>query len=100
MFLNTLGVALYYTGNWTDALPVLERSLREQRGQADAFDLFFLATCHHRLGDAAKAKDCLERGNKWFQTHKGKLPAAWVEELTAFQAEAESVLAQPQSRDR
>jgi tetratricopeptide (TPR) repeat protein len=56
--LNTMGVAMYRTGQHADAIPVLERSLREQGGQTDAFDLFFLAMCHHRLGDAAKAKEC------------------------------------------
>jgi serine/threonine protein kinase/WD40 repeat protein/Tfp pilus assembly protein PilF len=94
MYLNTLGVALYYTGNFADAIPVLERSLRAQRGQADAFDLFFLAMCHHRLGEEDKAKDYLKRGKQWFEAHKAKLPARWVEEMSAFQAEAESVLAQ------
>jgi serine/threonine protein kinase/WD40 repeat protein len=91
---NTLGVALYYTGHFAEAIPVLERSLSEGKGQTDAFDLFLLAMCHHRLGDAAKAKDCHERGKQWFQVHKGKVSADWVQELTAFQAEAESVLAQ------
>ncbi len=95
IYRNTLGVALYRTGQFAEAIPDLECSLRESKGQTDAFDLFFLAMCHHRLGDAAKAKDCRERGAKWFQEHKGKLSAGWVEELTAFQAESESVLAQP-----
>jgi tetratricopeptide (TPR) repeat protein len=92
---NTLGVALYRNEKFAEAIPALERSLREQRGQADAFDLFFLAMCHHRLDDAARAKDCHERGKQWFQKHKGKLSARWVAELAAFQAESESVLAQP-----
>jgi hypothetical protein len=90
-----VGVALYYTGHFANAIPVLQRSLREQAGQTEAFDLFFLAMCHHRLGEAAKAKACLERGKQWFRKRKGQLPAAWLEELTAFQAEADAVLAQP-----
>ncbi len=94
-WLNTLGVALYYTGHFAEAIPFLERSLGESKGQTDAFDLFFLAMCHHRLGDAAKAKDYHERGKQWFHKHKGQLSAGWVKELTAFQAESESVLAQP-----
>jgi serine/threonine protein kinase/WD40 repeat protein len=95
LYVNTLGVALYYTEHFADAIPVLERSLREHAGQSDAFDLLFLAMCHHRLGDAAKAKDCLERGKQWFQKRKGQLPAGWLKVLTAFQAEADAVLAQP-----
>jgi hypothetical protein len=43
----------------------------------------------------AKAKDCLERDKQWFGKRKGQLPAAWLEELSAIQAEADAVLAQP-----
>lgn len=100
LYTNTLGVALYYTGLFAEAVPVLERSLRDDKGHADSFDLFFLAMCHHRLGDAAKAKDCHERGKEWFRTHKGKLQAGWAEELTAFQEESESVLAQPPGQSK
>ncbi len=94
-WLNTLGVALYYTGHFAEAIPVLERSLGEGKGQTDAFDLFFLAMCHHRLGDAAKAKEYRDGGADWFQKHKGQISASWVGELSEFQAEADMVLAQP-----
>jgi Tfp pilus assembly protein PilF len=99
LFQNTLGVALYRNGKFADAVPVLEWSLRAQKGQADSFDLFFLALCHHRLGDAAKAKEYRERAVVWFAQHKDRLPAGWVEELTAFQAEAASVCAQATNRE-
>jgi serine/threonine protein kinase/WD40 repeat protein len=95
LYRNTLGVALYRTGQLAEAVPVLERGLAEGKGETDAFGRFFLAMCHQRLGAASKAKDCLEAGRRWFQTHKDKLSAAWVPELAAFQAEAEAVLAQP-----
>jgi serine/threonine protein kinase/WD40 repeat protein len=95
LFRNTLGVALYRSGQFAEAVPVLEQSLREGKGQADAFDLFFLAMSHHRLGEPAKAKQCQERAAAWFQDRQGKLPAQWTHELTAFQAEADAVLAQP-----
>jgi Tfp pilus assembly protein PilF len=100
IYLNTFGVALYNVGQFANAIPVLERSLRENGGQTDAFDLFFLAMCHHRLGDAARAKDCHQRGKQWLQDHKGKISTDWVEELTAFQAESESVLAQPPAQPK
>jgi len=90
-----LGVALYRTGKFADAVPVLERSLREGKGQADAFDLFFLAMCHHRLGDAVKAKDFRGRGVSWLQAHQGKISTEWVQQLNVFQAECDAVLAQP-----
>ena len=100
MYVNTLGVALYYRGHYTQAILELERSLREQKGRCAAYDFFFLAMCHHRQGDATKAKEYLQRGKQWFQTRKGKLSAEQAEELTAFQAEAEGVLAQPPSREK
>jgi Flp pilus assembly protein TadD len=75
---NTLGVALYRAGQFTDAVPALMDSLRLGQGKADAFDLFFLAMCHYRLGDAAKAKDCRRDAASWFESHKSKLPAGWV----------------------
>jgi serine/threonine protein kinase/WD40 repeat protein len=100
LHLNTWGVALYYTGRYAEAIPILERSLLEREGQTDAFDHFFLAMCHHRLGDAAKAKEWFERGKQWFQAHKGRLSAIWAGELTTFQAEAEGVLAQPPSHEK
>jgi serine/threonine protein kinase/WD40 repeat protein/Tfp pilus assembly protein PilF len=95
MFVNTLGLALYRSGRFAEAVPVLAQSLRMGKGQADAFDLFFLAMCHHRLGDAAKAKECYDRAARWFQEDATRLSPTWVEELRAFQAEAGALLRQP-----
>jgi tetratricopeptide (TPR) repeat protein len=89
---NTLGVALYRDGQPAQAIPILEKSLEKGGGQSDSFDLFFLAMCHHQLGHKDKAKECYDRGVRWFQDHRGSLPANYVEELTAFQAEAKEVL--------
>jgi serine/threonine protein kinase/WD40 repeat protein len=94
-FHNTLGLALYRTGRFAEAIPVLERSLQAGKGRADAFDLFFLAMCHHRLGDAAKTRDCYDRAARWFRERKARLSATWVEELSAFQAEADALLRRP-----
>jgi hypothetical protein len=95
LFGNTLGVALYRTGRFREAVSVLEKDLEAGTGSQDAFDLFFLAMAHHQLGDAAKAKECEDRGGRWFQERRGKLPSEWVKELTAFQAETRAVLAKP-----
>jgi hypothetical protein len=95
LHLNTLGIALYRNDQCKEAVVVLEKSLAAARGQSDAYDLFFLALCHHRLGDAARAKDCYERAAKWFREKRDKVPAEWVAELSEFQAEAEAVLARP-----
>jgi WD40 repeat protein/Tfp pilus assembly protein PilF len=96
LFRNTLGVALYRTGAFEEAIPVLEKSLEMGNGTADAFDLFFLAMCHRQLGEAAKAKDCYDRATRWVETQHGKLNPTWSAELTEFEAEARGVLSLPE----
>jgi tetratricopeptide (TPR) repeat protein len=96
MFLNTLGVVYYRLGQYQQAAQSLDSSLRAGRGETAAFDLFFVAMCHARLGDAAKARDCYDRAVHWVEEHQDKLPSNWKEDLKAFQAEAEAVLAKEQ----
>jgi tetratricopeptide (TPR) repeat protein len=90
--LNTLGVALYRAGKLTEAIATLEKSLDAGKGQFDAFDLFFLAMAHHHLGHRDEARGCFERAVRWLGGHKS-LPANYTQELAAFRAEAEAVLA-------
>jgi tetratricopeptide (TPR) repeat protein len=92
--LNTLGVVYYRLAQYPQAIGTLERSLHEQQGQSDAFDLFFLAMCHAQQGSADKAKDCYSRAVAWVQQNSTLIGTRrqWGEELKAFQAEAEELL--------
>jgi WD40 repeat protein/predicted Ser/Thr protein kinase len=91
LYVNTLGVALYRAGKYREAQAALEKSLRLSQGKSDAFDLYFLAMCYHRLGDAARARACLDQAVAWRKAHPD-LPPQWPEELDAFQVEADGVL--------
>jgi hypothetical protein len=92
IYLNTLGVALYRAGQDAEAVSVLAQSLAAGKGEFDAFDLFFLAMAHHRLGHATQARACFDRAVRWWSERKN-LSAQEVTELTRFRAEAEAVLA-------
>jgi len=92
--LNTRGVVLYRAGQYAEAVTTLEKSLDAGHGQLGAFDLFFLAMAHHRLGDREEARGCLDRAIEWM-SHPGPLTGDQAKELAAFRAEAEAVLAGP-----
>jgi hypothetical protein len=84
-------VTQYRLGLLPDAVATLNRALPLGQGQHDAFDLYFLAMCHARLGNAPKARECFDRASAWWQAHK-ELDAVDQAELKAFRAEAEAVL--------
>jgi serine/threonine protein kinase/WD40 repeat protein len=94
-YLNTLGVALYRHGDFREAIVMLEKSLRETTPHFKVYDLFFLAMCHHRLGDEAKAREFNLQANKWFEANRYQLGKMPIIELSEFQAEAKQVLAEP-----
>ena len=57
IYRNTLGVAYYRAGRYREAVEVLRPNLERQEDTGLAFDLYFLAMSHHRLGETARARD-------------------------------------------
>jgi serine/threonine protein kinase/WD40 repeat protein/Tfp pilus assembly protein PilF len=96
---NTLGVAQYRNGQFSEALVTLERSLALGNGRWDGCDLFFLAMCHQKLGDPQKANDCFDRAVRWLAEQK-KFSPREREELRAFQAEAHAELTASANRPK
>ena len=62
VYRNTLGVAYYRAGRYREAAEVLRPNLGTQEDKDLALDLYFLAMSHHRLGEAARARDYLRLG--------------------------------------
>jgi tetratricopeptide (TPR) repeat protein len=95
IYWNTLGVAHYRVGDWEAAIQALEEAEKLAPGKYFSFNAFFLAMCHHQLGDPAKAKEHYDRAVRWCQENQGKLSTAQQEKSKAFRAEAEALLKAP-----
>jgi Tfp pilus assembly protein PilF len=91
--LNTLGVALYRAGKFAEAVETLEKCERAGQGEFAAFDLFFLAMAHYKLGHGRQAHTCFEQATRWFESSRKTLTPNDIKELTSFRAEAERTLA-------
>jgi tetratricopeptide (TPR) repeat protein len=92
---TTLGIAYYRAGRFRDAIAELERSQASGATESGAANLYFLALCHHRLGDDPRARDCLARARTWRQRQGDRLSEEEATEVKAFRAEAEAALGPP-----
>ncbi len=90
--LHTLGVAQYRLGQYQEALETLGRAVQVNKQTATASELYFLAMCHHRLGDAAKAKECYDGAFAWGLRNVLGMPPDLVRDLLAARAEAAGLL--------
>ena len=88
---NTLGVGYYRAGHYQDAIVALEKSLSRSDPGVDAYDLYFLAMCHCRLGDKTKASSCLKRARESHERNAAQLGARALQELSRFRREAENM---------
>ena len=95
---NTLGVAYYRAGRYREAVETLRPNLTVHSDFALAFDLYFLAMSHHRLGDATRARDYYDWAVRWTKV-RPILDPTELDELTAFRAEAEELLGIDRKKD-
>jgi tetratricopeptide (TPR) repeat protein len=98
VYRNTLGVAYYRAGRYREAVQTLRPNLTSQADWCLAFDLCFLAMSHHRLGEAARARDCYALAVRWTEAHR-ELAAEHRAELATFRAEAATVLGIDSQKD-
>ena len=86
---QVLGWSRYRTGDWKASIEALEKScaLQDNPEGGDAFNWFFLAMAHWRLGEQDKARDFYDRAVRWTDKNHPK-----SEELLRFRAEAAKLL--------
>ncbi len=96
-YLNTLGVALYRTGKYSEAITALDKSLAHNDPFNQPYDLLFLAMCHSRLGYSAKAHEFQERAIKLMTAHAAGQSKVWHDELQEFVKESRETLAEKET---
>jgi hypothetical protein len=98
-FRNTLGVVYYRAERYRDAARVLRGNLVSEDDRNLAIDLYFLAMCHHRLGEAVRANEYFvladREGNR---ARDQSMPAD--EEQSLFRAEAAELLGVKEKKDK
>ena len=87
MYGNTYGLALYRSGRIAEARSALEANLALGKGSIEAWDLFPLAMCQHRLGDRKAARESYDKAVAWMKENDGKLLGD-PRELADLQVEA------------
>lgn len=93
---NTLGAAYYRAGRYKEAVQTLQPNLKYAEDRFLGFDLYFLAMSYQQLGDSARAREYYDLSVRWCQARPDLSPEH-VAELSAFRAEAETLLALPAS---
>jgi tetratricopeptide (TPR) repeat protein len=90
LYRNTLGVAYYRADRYRDAVEILRPNIDKQEDWALAYDLYFLAMSHHRLGESERARHYYDWAIRWVLAQRDLRPEC-REELVAFRAEAEEL---------
>jgi tetratricopeptide (TPR) repeat protein len=92
-YLNTLGVAQYRAGQFSQAILTLNDAVSLHRSGGTPSDWLFLAMAHHRLGNAAEAKQWLDKATGAINENAS---LAADPETRLFRREAESLINPPE----
>jgi serine/threonine protein kinase/WD40 repeat protein len=92
--LNTLGVAHYRNGQWSEAIAALLQSEASDSGRCSPHDGLFLAMAYWQLGEHDTAREWLGRSIEWIKYRKmtGHNGAHRAAELNGFEREARELL--------
>jgi tetratricopeptide (TPR) repeat protein len=93
--LNTIGVALYRAGHFSEAIERLGEAIDAHAKGGNPWDWFFLAMAHWKLGERDKAMQWHGTALAWMDQNQDRLQRNRVaaNELHRFRAEAEELLA-------
>jgi serine/threonine protein kinase/WD40 repeat protein len=89
---NTLGVAHYRAGNWSEAIEKLKKAEELGPDIHFAWNAFFIAMAYCRLAEKQQARAWYERAVSWMERNQPNVEQL-REELRRFRAEAEELLA-------
>lgn len=87
---NTLGVALYYSGQWQESIDSLQKSIelsKVPKSYVSSFDYFFLAMAHWQLKHNEEARKWYDQAVEWMEKDKSQ-----DKELLRFGEEATKLL--------
>jgi WD40 repeat protein/serine/threonine protein kinase len=101
LYLNTLGVAYYRTGQYAKALETLLEASRlnalsqDSNSYAPDIDFWFVSMAYHQLGNTVKAKEFYDKAVAEWNKRMAQPGAQEDPELKPFRAEAEKLLGIP-----
>jgi tetratricopeptide (TPR) repeat protein len=91
LYRNTLGVAYYRAGRYSDAVQVLLANLEGQDDRFLPWDLYFLAMSFARLGNHDRAREYRNWALRWSRD-QNRLDVENLRELSALRDEMEATL--------
>jgi serine/threonine protein kinase/tetratricopeptide (TPR) repeat protein len=65
---DTLGIAHYRSGQWSEALTTFQEAMKRRNG-GDSLEWFYLAMIHGRLGEKEQARKWYDQALQWMEQH-------------------------------